>query len=302
MGPRWEGICPTLWGWRWIFLVNVPIGIATFFFSLKTLKRHKESDVGGFDFAGFFLSASGLVLLLYALSSIPTHGAGSPQIVVTGLSGLALLSLLVWVESRVKSPILPFSLFRDRLFRAANSVMFFAFAMWIGFLFVIPLFLQQYLGHFGFPFGSDDLSTSHWVVCHGDGSEQVLSCGETEKNDNHRPMRRDADDVLFLLFNAGANLWAIRSILFFRGLTMAFAIIPMQAATFTNISSKDTGRHAHFLTPTGQLPRHSGWLYWERCFSSYWETSQCPRPPSYWHIISPLSLRPPWACWPYFLP
>ncbi|HXX59292.1 MAG TPA: DHA2 family efflux MFS transporter permease subunit, partial [Dehalococcoidales bacterium] len=161
IGPTLGGYLTDFVSWRWIFLVNVPIGIATFVFSLKVLKEYKESSAGKFDALGFILSAAGLMLLLYCFSIIPTHGPGSLEVILTGLSGIAVLWIMIRVESKVKTPILPFSLFKDRLFRAANSVLFFAFAMWIGFLFVLPLFLQQFRGLSAFQSG---LTTSPQAI------------------------------------------------------------------------------------------------------------------------------------------
>jgi EmrB/QacA subfamily drug resistance transporter len=258
IGPVLGGWLSDYVGWRWIFLVNVPIGIITFLFSLKVLKEHKESNAGKFDLAGFTLSAIGLVLLLYALSSIPTHGLHSPQIIISGLSGATLLSILLWVESKQKSPILHFSLYKERLFRTANLVMFFAFSLWIGFLFVLPLFLQQLLGLTAFQSG---LTTSPqaigWIVMSTVanriyeklGPRKMIILGLTGTT---------ILTFVFITINTQTSLWMIRLILFFRGLSMAFAVIPVQAAVFTNIPIRETGRASSIFNTNRQVASSFG--------------------------------------------
>jgi EmrB/QacA subfamily drug resistance transporter len=258
IGPTLGGYLSDYAGWRWIFLVNVPIGILAFFFSLKVLKEYKVTNAGKFDTAGFFLSAAGLVLLLYALTSIPAHGFSSPQIIATGIAGIVLLMLLVVVESRVESPILPFSLFKDRLFRTANSVLFFAFAMWIGFLFVIPLFLQQFRGISAFNSG---LTTSPQAI-----GWLVMATVASRFYNRLKPRKMiiigmtgaTIMTLVFFLFSSETSLWTMRVVLFFRGLTMAFAIIPLQAAAFTNISLPQTGRASSFFNTNRQVASSFG--------------------------------------------
>jgi EmrB/QacA subfamily drug resistance transporter len=258
IGPVLGGWLSDNAGWRWIFLVNVPIGIAAFFFSLKVLKEHKESDAGKFDYTGFILAAAGFVSMLYALSSLPSYGPLSPQVIATGTLGIIILVLLIWVESKLENPILHFSLFKDRLFRTANIVMFFAFSLWIGSLFVLPLFLQQLLGLSAFHSG---LTTSPqavgWIamatvasrIYHRLGPKTMIITGLAGAT---------IMTLLFITVNAETSLWTIRVILFFRGLSMAFAVIPIQAAVFTNISFKETGRASSIFNTNRQVAASFG--------------------------------------------
>jgi EmrB/QacA subfamily drug resistance transporter len=258
IGPVLGGWLSDYVGWRWIFLVNVPIGIAAFFFSLKILKEYKEPNVGKFDLAGFALSGIGLVLLLYALSSIPTNGIKSPLIILSGVLGIAILIVLVLVETRRKSPILHFGLFKDRLFRTANSVMFFAFSLWIGFLFVLPLFLQDLLGLTAFQSG---LTTSPQAI-----GWIVMSTLASRIYQKLKPRKMIVIGLTcttlltfsFLVINAGTSLWLIRTILFFRGLTMAFAVIPIQTIVFTNIQPRETGRASSIFNTNRQVASSFG--------------------------------------------
>jgi len=258
IGPVLGGWLSDYVGWRWIFLVNVPIGIANFFFSLKVLREYKESDAGKFDYSGFFLSAFGLALLLYALSNVPIKGPGSPQVILSGSLGIILLLILIWVESKQKRPILHFSLFKDRIFRTTNIIMFFAFSLWIGFLFILPLFLQQLLGLSAFQSG---LTTSPqaigWITMATVASAIYKRMGP-RKMIVIGLIGTTIMTLVFTTFNMHVSLWIIRMILFFRGLSMSFAVIPMQAATFSNISIKETGRASSIFNTNRQVASSFG--------------------------------------------
>ncbi len=258
IGPTLGGYLSDFFGWRWIFLVNVPIGIATIFFSRRVLKENKVGDTGKFDFAGFFIAAIGLVLLLYALSNIPVRGPGSPDVILTGVAGLILLILLARVESKIKRPILTFPLFRDRLFRTSNAIMFFSFAMWIGFLFVLPLFLQQLLGLSAFESGLTTSPQAIGWLCMATVASRFYKRLKPRKMIIVGLTGATIMTALFMAFDITTNLWIIRLVLFLRGLTMAFAVIPIQAAVFTNITPEQTGRASSFFNTNRQVASSVG--------------------------------------------
>src|SRR5213083_2743407 len=74
IGPILGGLLVTQLSWRWVFYVNVPIGILACLFGLIFLYEHKEETPGRFDLAGFLLAGIGLALLMYALSEGPSAG------------------------------------------------------------------------------------------------------------------------------------------------------------------------------------------------------------------------------------
>ena len=258
VGPVLGGWLVDYVGWRWIFLVNVPIGVAAFIFALRVLKEYKSEDAGKLDLTGFFLSAVGLVLVMYALATVPTRGPLAPSVIATGSAGIVLLVILVLVESRVRYPILHFSLVRDRLFRTANIIIFFGFALWLGSLFVLPLFLQQFVGLSAFQSGLTTFPQAiGWIAMSTVASRIYKRLG---------PRRMIVAGMSgaslitlgFAFLQADTSLWIVRSAMFLRGLSMAFAIIPIQAAAFTNISPQETGRASSLFNTNRQVASSFG--------------------------------------------
>ena len=258
IGPVLGGWLVDFIGWRWIFLVNIPIGIAAFIFAWIVLKEHKETNPGKFDIVGFFLGGIGLALLLYALSNVPLYGFQAPRVYITGILGAGILAALPIFESKIRDPILHFSLYQDRLFRITNLVMFFAFALWIGFLFVLPLFLQVEMGHTAFESG---LTTAPqalgWIAMATIASRLYKKLGP-RKMVTAGLLGTTLATLIFVFMGSDINLWWVRISLFFRGASMAFAVIPIQAAAFANISSQETGRASSIFNTNRQVASSFG--------------------------------------------
>jgi EmrB/QacA subfamily drug resistance transporter len=147
VGPTAGGFITDHWSWRWVFEVNIPVGIIAVAVVMVGLPyvRSKASwrDI---DFFGAFALAGGVVPLLIALTITRDHAWTSPEVV--GLLGLALvmLVLFVFVESRVKQPIVPLFLFKNVTFSVSMLVGFLtAFGMFGSILFT-PLVFQGVLG------------------------------------------------------------------------------------------------------------------------------------------------------------
>jgi len=144
-GPVVGGLLVDTVGWRWVFYVNLPIGLAAFVFGMLTLPRHEGSETGRFDLAGFVLAGAGFAAVMYALTEGATLGWGTPEILGAAAGGLVLLALLVRVETRKAEPMLRFGLYGDRLFRRTSSAAVLSTAGFLGVLFLVPLTLQANL-------------------------------------------------------------------------------------------------------------------------------------------------------------
>src|SRR6184192_4460518 len=147
VGPTTGGFITDHWSWRWVFEVNIPVGIIAVIVVLAGLPyvRSKASwrDI---DFWGALTLAAGVVPLLIGLTITRDHAWTSPQ--VTGLLALAaiMLGAFVFVESRVKQPIVPLHLFKNSTFTVSMVVGFLtAFGMFGSILFT-PLVFQGVLG------------------------------------------------------------------------------------------------------------------------------------------------------------
>jgi EmrB/QacA subfamily drug resistance transporter len=146
-GPLLGGFLVEDLSWRWVFYVNLPVGVLAVAIVVTRLHLHTPSTRHRIDYLGALLLAGGVS----ALTLLTTWGGdeyawGSAEIVGLAAAGLALLALFVWQERRAPEPILPLDLFRSGVFRVA-TVMGFAIGMaMFGAIIFIPLYLQIVYG------------------------------------------------------------------------------------------------------------------------------------------------------------
>ncbi len=242
IGPILGGVLVDYASWHWIFLINLPIGILTFFLAAAALKEHTEENVGKFDVPGFFLSAAGLPLILFGLTQAPQKGWLSPWSLGPIVVGVVLMIALVVVEMHVEAPLLSLRLFGDRMFRNANMVNFVVSAGFSGAVFLLPLFLQELRGLSAFHSGLTTFPQALGLM--------IISRFAAKLYPTLGPRRMAAIGMLggaittvpFLFFDTHTSLWLIRIVMLTRGLTMGFGIIPVNAAQFSTINRKDSGR------------------------------------------------------------
>jgi EmrB/QacA subfamily drug resistance transporter len=146
LGPVLGGYLTDGLGWRWIFYVNAPFGIAAFCFGLWRLKEYQHHASSKFDPAGFVLSATSLGAILYALNQAELVGWSSARVLGFLIGGALLGVALVVVETKVHDPILALRLFKESVFRTTNLTSIFATGSFFGLVLLVPLMLQTVRG------------------------------------------------------------------------------------------------------------------------------------------------------------
>ena len=135
-------------GWRWVFFINIPIGIvllglATAFFAPDRGARGTRN----FDVAGATTVTGGLLLLVYGLNRGAEDGWTSITTLLLFAAAALLLASFVWIETRSPAPLVPAAAVRNRTLVAANLSAFFAFSAFFSFIFLATLLMQQVLGY-----------------------------------------------------------------------------------------------------------------------------------------------------------
>ena len=140
------GILTDVLNWHWIFLVNIPVGIAVFVLSLRLLPvEHGPAATGRVDYAGAVTVTSALILAVYAIVNGNEDGWGSTQTLgLLAVSGV-LLAVFVMIEARVSSPLVPLGLFRNHNVSTANVVGVLMAAGMFSYFFFSALYLQLVL-------------------------------------------------------------------------------------------------------------------------------------------------------------
>ncbi len=144
LGGVLVGVAP--WGWRLVFLINIPVAVVVVFTAEKYVPETRDSQATGrLDVVGATLAFLGLGAFVFGLTEGPA--GGWPPYTIAGTTvGVLLLAAFVLFEARCPDPLLPLSLFAVRQFTAANLVTFAVYAALTGGLFLLPVQLQLVCG------------------------------------------------------------------------------------------------------------------------------------------------------------
>jgi EmrB/QacA subfamily drug resistance transporter len=143
----------TAWvDWTWVFLINVPIGIAVLALAPKLLPKGVIQK-GKVDYAGVITVTGALILLVYAIVAANEIGWTALQTLASFSIAGALFFGFLYIQKKSKEPLLPLNIFKIRNLLASNIVMGLLGAAWIPMWFFLNLYLQQVLGYGAFESG-----------------------------------------------------------------------------------------------------------------------------------------------------
>ncbi len=148
VGPSLGGWLTDNWGWRWVFYVNMPVGILALVTAGIALPRITKRRAHSIDYLGSVLLVAGAIPLLLAFSWAGTQYAwGSVQIIGLIIVAVVVLIAFLLVETKAKEPIITPSLFKNSIFSVSVLSMFLVSVGMFGTIIYLPLFIQGVLGH-----------------------------------------------------------------------------------------------------------------------------------------------------------
>jgi EmrB/QacA subfamily drug resistance transporter len=140
------GILTDYLSWRWVFFVNIPIGLLVMFGTWRVLSE-TETTKGGLDLPGALLATGGMTSIVYGLIHASETSWSSTWTVVALVGGAVLLVAFVLLESRTKHPLMPLDLFKVRNRSAAYGTMLAIGTAMFAMFFFLTLFIQDVLGY-----------------------------------------------------------------------------------------------------------------------------------------------------------
>ncbi|MEZ5218728.1 MAG: MDR family MFS transporter [Ilumatobacteraceae bacterium] len=251
-GPVIGGLIVTHIGWRWIFLVNLPVGIVVFAFGILFLREHREPTAGRLDVPGL-RSRAGLALIdlrVERSAELWLDVEGGPRYRIGGFRRLRRARVVGAADAGPDARPSPAR--RSPVPRLQPGGAF-STASFLGPVFVIPLYLQTLRGYGALHSGLTTFPQAFGIMFASQIAGRLYP--------RIGPRRLMAGGLAwaalliasFATFDLTTSLWTIRILIFVRGLGMGFAFVPMQAASYARIAPKDNGRASSIYSTQRQM-------------------------------------------------
>ena len=141
------GVLTSALSWEWVFFINVPVGVIAGIGVLRVVPSSPAAAVGRrLDLLGAVAAVAGLVVLLYGIEGADEHGWGSPRTIALALASAVLLATFAGVERRVREPIVPPTIWRNRSLISGTVLILVVTALLVAVFFLNTLYLQNVLG------------------------------------------------------------------------------------------------------------------------------------------------------------
>jgi EmrB/QacA subfamily drug resistance transporter len=240
LGPTIGGVILQYISWRWIFFVNVPVGVLAVVSALRVLPAAETSRARALDARGLFLMVTGLPLLTYGLAEIGTTGSfSSVKVILPCIAGLALIALFALHALRARVPLLNLRLYRRPTFSTASVAMFLLGAALFGGMILVPLYWQE-IRH------QSVIDTGLLVGPQGLGAELVMPlAGKLTDRMGGGPLAlfgvvlTTVATVPFGLIGAHTSILWLCVAMFVRGMGIGFAFMPAMTAAFAALERSE---------------------------------------------------------------
>ncbi len=240
LGPTIGGLILDNASWRWIFFVNLPIGIIAVIAALRILPSGQHRDAGPLDVRGLLLMSTGLPLVTYGLAEIGVTGSfTSPKVIVPIVVGLGLVTAFAFHALRVPRPLLNLRLYKRATFASASFAMFCLGAALFGGMILLPLYWQE-IRH------ESVLYTGLLTAPQGLGMALIMPlAGKLTDRFGGGPLAllgvivTTITTIPFGLIGAHTSVAVLSVAMFLRGMGIGFAFMPAMTAAFASLERSE---------------------------------------------------------------
>jgi EmrB/QacA subfamily drug resistance transporter len=265
------GILTDYLSWRWIFFVNVPVGIVVLLLTPRIVpESRRDGGERHYDALGAVLVSTGLALLVYAISEAPKVGWSTARTILLLIAAVALLIGFLVNERRIHDPLMPFHIFRVRTVAGANAVGFLLGAVIFANFFLLTLYVQDVLGFSPIKTGLTFLATAGTAVLAA-GAAQALTTKFGPK-----PII-----IIGLALLTGAMIWYSQipehghyasDLLpgyLMVGVGIAFAFVPVSIAALAGVVEREAGLASGLINTSQQIGGAIGTAVASTVFASH---------------------------------
>jgi EmrB/QacA subfamily drug resistance transporter len=250
LGPVIGGLIVENLSWRWIFYVNLPIGLVGLALAAKLLPSGRAQGLDAttkLDWRGLVLLSPGVAMLVFGLSEVGSQGSVSGVDLAWMVAGLTLIATFVVRALRIERPLVDVRLFRGHGFSAAAATTFIVGMALFGSMLLLPLYFQVARGesplHAGLLVAPQGLGAAFAMRFSGRmadrvGGGRVVLIGLTILT---------AATIPFGLIAAGTPYWLLALCVLARGVGLGFTMMPAMAAAYATLEHQQVPRATPML-------------------------------------------------------
>ena len=245
--------------WRWIFFINVPIGLVSLVMGAKILEADEPQPTEKLDLLGLVLLSPGLAALIYGLAQVPSNGGfGHPEVYLPAGAGAILVAAFIWHASRTPHALIDLKLFRDRGFSMASLTMVLFVVAFFGAMLLFPLYFQQVRFE-------GALAAGLLLAPQGIGAMIMMPIAGTiaDRGGAARISQAGilvivASMVVFIQIGAETSYWTICAALFVLGLGMGMTMMPIMSIALKTLRPENVARASTSLNIIQQVAASIG--------------------------------------------
>jgi EmrB/QacA subfamily drug resistance transporter len=226
--------------WRWIFFINVPIGIVALVLGMRILDKDKPKPAEQLDWQGLLMLSPGLAALIYGLAQVPKAGGfGSAEVLIPGIAGAVLIAGFILRALRASHPLIDLKLFKNRTFSISSIAMVLFMIAFFGAMLMFPLYYQTVRAETA-------LAAGLLLAPQGIGAMLTMPLAGvlTDRIGPGRIVQSGivvivASMIVFTQLGADTSYWLIGGALFVMGMGMGMTMMPMMSAALRTLTKAD---------------------------------------------------------------
>jgi EmrB/QacA subfamily drug resistance transporter len=241
--------------WRWVFFVNLPVGVAATLAALRFVPNSRaEHRIETYDAAGAVTVTGGLLVLVYAIVKAQSYGWGSAKTILLFVAAIALLVVFVAVEQRSRAPLIRLGIFRLRSLTGSNGAMLVVAAGLFAMFYFASLYLQQILHYKPLKAGFAFVPFTLGIIV-GAGLSQALIRRLGVRVVTYVGIALGVAGLLYFarLPTHGTYARDILPTILVTSLGMGLTFVPLTLLATTNVAAEDAGLASGLLNTSQQV-------------------------------------------------